>query len=666
MTVVTNTIKKEPTVVQLADVERYFEENYPLQAVILIKQQLLLLNNAPKNGLYSDGFKQFALTLYLLGPKAYCHLSKIIRLPSKATLRRVTQNWKIYPGFNDFVFKILDLKVSVMPKKSKDCILTIDEMPIKSNLFYNLSKDIITGFEELHNKRSTNIATKALVVMVRGLSYNWAHPVSYFFTKTSTSVDDLKKIIFEAVRRLKNVGLNILAITSDHAPNFYRLVKSHFKLTPEKPYIIIDNEVIFYIFDVPHLLKSTRDKFFSYTFNINDGDTSKCYVEAMYNIDKTRQFRLAPKLSDEHLFPNKFQKINVKLASEIFSHSVAVAMHIYMEFEQISTKGKATANFIDNMSKLFTILNSHNLEDDVYAFRGTESQIDFLNKMKSMLLALKVTNSNNQNVTGKLKFIYGWSITISSTLKLWEVLHGKGYNYLLTRNLSHDCLESYFGQIRKTRENSGKPTAVQFGRAYKNLFALKCLEQNESSNCLLEDASDILLAITPKLIEKTTYFVATGNTDKTNFKIQTNDYRNLPIEGDGLICVSAYLLRKCLSKHSCDSCLNYYSLFLTDQSEHCDSLITQPKSFLHYLRSLENLFVSYFSTLCIYDNIGHSLATIFSKVMFIHPCPEFDYKYLVSLYTRVRIYYSLKYANKECKSQACNKENKKLMILLKL
>lgn len=156
--------KPKPTNIQLADVVSYLEENYPSQAVMLIKQQLLLLNKTPKGSRYSDDFKQFSLTLYLLGPKAYCKLSKIIRLPSKITLRRITEKWKIYPGLNDFIFKIIDLKASVMPEKSRDCILTIDEMSLKSNLFYNISRDTITGFEELHNKRSTCIATSALVL----------------------------------------------------------------------------------------------------------------------------------------------------------------------------------------------------------------------------------------------------------------------------------------------------------------------------------------------------------------------------------------------------------------------------------------------------------------------------------------------------------------------
>lgn len=296
-----NSAKPKPTKIQHEDVLTYLEENYPSQAVMLIKQQLFLLNKPPKGSRYSDEFKQFALTLYLLGPKAYFKLSNIIRLPSRVTLSRITQKWNIYPGLNDFIFKIVDLKASVMPEKSRDCILTIDEMSLKSNLFYNITRDIITGFEALHNKRSTCIATSALVLMVRGISYNWKQPIAYFFTRNSTSADDLKEIIIETIRKLKNVGLNVLAITSDQGPNFYRLVKSYFKLTPEKPYFFIDNEIIFYIFDVPHLLKSTRNNFFSYNFNLNDGDTSKSYLEALYNMDKTKQFRLAPRLSNDHI-----------------------------------------------------------------------------------------------------------------------------------------------------------------------------------------------------------------------------------------------------------------------------------------------------------------------------------------------------------------------------
>lgn len=156
-----------------------------------------------------------------------------------------------------------------------------------------------------------------------------------FFTKNSTNVEDLDEIIFEAIRKLKSIGFNVLAITSDQGPNFFKLVKSNLKLTVEKPYFFVDYVPIFYLFDVPHLLKSTRNNFFSYHFQLDDGVTNKCYLEAMYNLDKTKQFRLAPKLTDQHLNPNDFKKMRVKFASQVFSHSVAVAMHTYIDFEKI-------------------------------------------------------------------------------------------------------------------------------------------------------------------------------------------------------------------------------------------------------------------------------------------------------------------------------------------
>lgn len=74
----------------------------------------------------------------------------------------------------------------------------------------------------------------------------------------------------------------------------------------------------------------------------------------------------------------------------------------------------------------------------------------------------------------------------------------------MTRHLNQDCLENYFGKIRNTCGNARNPTAIQFSRAFKNLFALKYFEDNEGSNCL-EDASDILLAITPDLFKKSEF-----------------------------------------------------------------------------------------------------------------------------------------------------------------
>lgn len=670
--------KKRKTVTR-QDVEQFLDERYPQEATMLIKNQLTLLDKNPKGARYSKEVKHFALSLFLLGPKPYKKLSRVIRLPSPSTLRKLTEHWKITPGFNEFMFKILKLRVPLMSDKAKDCILCIDEMSIKSNLFYNVSRDVVVGFEDLQNKRSTNIATSVLVTMVRGISHNWKQPISYFFTKNSVNAEDLKEIIVETIRKLKGIGLNVLAVTSDQGPNFYKLVKNGLKLTLEKPYFVVDESNIFYLFDVPHLLKSTRNNFFSYNFCLVDGVTTKSYLEMMYTFDKVKQYRLAPRLSDEHLNPNNFKKMKVKLASQVFSHSVAVAMHTYIDFGKIPEEAKVTANFIEDMNKLFDIFNSSNLET-CHAFMGTTEQFEFLKKMDTLFSNLKVLDKRGKNVTNSLKFIFGWRLTISSILNLWKMLKFKNYKFLLTRNLDQDCLENYFGQIRNACGNARNPTAIQFTRAFKKLLAIGYFHETEGSNCM-EDSSDILLNITSESLKNIESFQEKKYENISPIiKIESTEYRNLiSEEGNALVYVGGYFLRRCLFKHSCHTCLQYCSLSERDKStSFCElkayndsknifgGLTVPPNDFSEYLIRLENIFVSNFNNYCIHDGVGNMFLKEYSNVEFTHPCSNFPKEYLLSLFTRVRIYYTIKFANRQIRFQCLNKQHPKLKILQNL
>lgn len=86
----------------------------------------------------------------------------------------------INSGFNEFVFKLIELRAMRMDSKEKDCIICLDEMTLKSHLVYNITKDKIIGFQQGNNSRG-EIAGTALVVMVRGVAYNWKQPIAHFF-----------------------------------------------------------------------------------------------------------------------------------------------------------------------------------------------------------------------------------------------------------------------------------------------------------------------------------------------------------------------------------------------------------------------------------------------------------------------------------------------------
>ena len=81
----------------------------------LVKTQFELHKPKKKAPRYSDMFKQFALTIYFLGPKVYRMLSKTIKLTSKRLLSKTIENWPNEPGLT-FCLKHYNSKCRVSLK----------------------------------------------------------------------------------------------------------------------------------------------------------------------------------------------------------------------------------------------------------------------------------------------------------------------------------------------------------------------------------------------------------------------------------------------------------------------------------------------------------------------------------------------------------------------
>lgn len=103
--------------------------------------------------------------------------------------------------------------------------------------------------------------------------------------------------------------------------------------------------------------------------------------------------------------------------------------------------------------------------------------------------------------------------------------------------------------------------------------------------------------------------------------------------------------------------------FTNKEKDTFGSLKTAPDEFVMFMIQLETHFSENFQTLLIMPNVGANLKYYFSKIPFAHPCPDFPIDYLVSLFTRMKIYFTLKFANREFKTQKTNKTPIKLTIL---
>lgn len=151
------------------------EKYFPKQTSEFLKMQARLFQQDPKGRRYDNAsFKQHCLSIYFLSPKVYKDLtnkSKLFCLPSCATLKRFTQNCYICPGLQENVFKILKLKIDHLPEISKYCIFCIDEMSLKSHLFYNITTDKVIGFEDIGYSQNTSqlLACNVAVIMIKGI-----------------------------------------------------------------------------------------------------------------------------------------------------------------------------------------------------------------------------------------------------------------------------------------------------------------------------------------------------------------------------------------------------------------------------------------------------------------------------------------------------------------
>lgn len=644
-----------------------------------IKEQLKFMRTSAKGSRYSNDYKQFALTIYFLGPQVYKFLSKTFRLPSKSTLFRISRKWDMPPGLNDFIFSILKAKVQTLETRARDCTLCLDEMSLKTHLFYDRGRDEIVGLHQTDHNKTYEPATNVMVIMARGIHNNWKQPVAYFFVKNACSADDVKTIIFECIEKMTDIGFNVLATVTDQGSNFYKFAKN-LCISEAKPYFFVNDKKIYFMFDIPHLLKSTRNNFFLHHFITDEGKTDKKYIVSFYEKDKVLKFRLAPKLTDIHINPNGFQKMKVKYAAQIFSATLAAGLNTYVALGALPLSASATVSFIEKMDKLFDLLNSSrifNSKEYNRPFIGSECQITFLNETKSYFKSIKCVDEKGKDRKNSFKFISGWLITISAFLNLWEDLRTTGTTLLYTRRFNQDCLENFFSKIRQQSGNNVNPTPIQFSRSFRKLFSLNYFNQSEGANCIedfdsilttLDDNQHIIQSFNPLMLLEKTIFTPL---------VDTTDYVNLHIpEKNSLTYICGYLIKKCLQRHTCDTCTNYanqvqtlsettlYSHFRAYENKNKDvfgNLMMPPEWFISYIESLEEKFCDLFPIYAVQPKTGLSIKSELHTTL-NHPCPQFPIDYLLSLFVRVRIFYSLKFLNRGLLT-ARTKKDRKLNIL---
>jgi DNA transposase THAP9 len=440
---------------------------------------------------YAIHDKNFALSLFYASPKAYRLCSKVFCLPSVSMLRLWLRRVNVKPGFCDNVFNLLQRKAQGMPVSDRCCVLLLDEISLKRGLNYSKSADEIVGFEDFGNgDRTQKYANQALVLMARGLRSRWKQPLAYFLACNTSPAKKLKEIVSDTVVKLNGIGLTVVAVICDQGATNQQMFRL-FGVTKEEPCVKLCGNNVFFMFDPPHLLKSVRNNLVKHDFEINGKLVRWQHVTDFYERDSKQLVKLAPKLSHRHINLPPFANMRVRLAAQVFSHSVFAGIHTHVALGAMPAEAIVTANFIGKMDNLFDCFNAGTFcgtKQYRRALTEGSKHWDLLTECKELMSSLKIVGT-----AVKAPCVDGWILTINSLIRLFQELREKhDFKFILTNRLNQDALENHFAVIRSRGGFRDNPNPMAFNATFKQVIVNHLLDVPKDANCK-DDLSSFML-----------------------------------------------------------------------------------------------------------------------------------------------------------------------------
>ena len=272
-----------------SEVETKFQEG-SFQRIFWAQQMQYLRLKDKRAMKWHPAIIKFALNLRYVSSAAYRAVKSNghISLPSERTLRDYT-HW--LPGKDGVQLEVLQhikeqMNFDSLPSWKRNVVLLMDEVHIKSDLVFKKLTGELVGFVNLgdvnHDLQkmvdglssdqsappTPQLAKQMFVFMMRSIFQpNQFHPVAHYPTLGAHG-EEIFPLAWDVIQKLETHGFKVRCITSDGAsPNrkFYHMHRlpgstdTPIFSTPN-PYSE-DKRKLYFVCDVPHLLKTTRNCF---------------------------------------------------------------------------------------------------------------------------------------------------------------------------------------------------------------------------------------------------------------------------------------------------------------------------------------------------------------------------------------------------------------------
>lgn len=620
-----------------------------------------------KNRRYTEDWLLMCLLLHIRSPAAYSFLrdNDVLPLPCVTTVRRYLSLVRTKCGFDTRFFAALKKKLAMKNEFQRRGILVFDEMQVRKEMRVHSKTMTYSGYSDFGDTASStsnDLADHGLVFTFRSFGDSYSQPIGVFASKGPTKGKTLAQLVLKAIFLLEEAGAFVDALVCDGATTnrcMWREFGISGSLQHTKHSFIhpVDDARSVYVFsDAPHLMKCVRNRLHAQKVLCFDGERAqwahydKLFVE---DLKQPAHLRVCPKITFAHINPTNTEKMRVKLATQIFSRSVADGLEFYsVRVKDGLQNVKGTVQFTKKFNDLFDALNRNHPKEGIASgskdLRVLASFLHWLNKWEKEVASGKVARTSFLTE----QTAEGLRVTVLSALELSRyLLKSCGFKYVLTGKFNQDVLERFFGIIRHVGGQNEHPSMPTFLQLYNMLSVYSLMKPPKFGNCEVQGSqercaltlTDLKLAFQEAGAEKTKLQELKQKLDGlVSAEVECDDVFDHVYEVPGtsdciIYYLAGFMCRKLLRNTVCLICRES----LVEESEvHkqpegalvlCKTrggLLHPKRNIFHFLQSAEAQFHKHEADRNVYEL---TVESVLEEQKFSFPCPSHKEEIMATL-----------------------------------
>lgn len=508
-------------------------------------------------------------------------------------------NTEAAAGFSSDIFLQLQEKVEKGDQGYRHCAVLVQDLSLQKQQEWDPQTKRLSGFVDLGagilDADEAPLASEAIILMAVGIWSPWTAPLGYFLVN-SVSGHFLAQLLRQAINKLNNIGIVVLAVTSGASAHGAETARAlGIKIDPRRIQCTFQHppgsaHSVAYFFDVCHALLLIRNALQCFQKVEWLGDT--VWWQHMVELAALQEQRVSELCSPEsgRAGSKGSYHLKVNLATLLFSDGVAEALDHLQKLGLASFQNcSRTVKFVRLMSSLCDVFYGRGPYGKEPLLAGNYTKIsNLIDEAKSCFVNL--TDSVGRSIIKSRRKLGFLSLLLNAESLKWLSSNytcpgGTPSHHLHIYAFSLDPLEQFLRALQQACGSSGSPTCSVFQAAYHKLLASCSLASSSPHSSSSASPWDISLsqrrALTLGSI-RAQYHPAPGRTLAPEYPYSaglllpsstlSNALTDLSLYTQSLTCTAGWVAEQLALDLQCEACLA--SLFEADESRlRCRSVL---------------------------------------------------------------------------------------------